>query len=70
MTSTQRAARFKAKMIEQGFVQVNVWVPAGVAPDLQRAAELMREAPSGERTVRLVNTTTGRVVSLKGVSQK
>lgn len=64
MTAAQRQKAFKARMAEAGLVQINVWAPAGALPQVQQAAELMRDNP--ELTIdRLVNTRTGRLVSLR-----
>ncbi len=64
LSNAERQRRHKVKMAEAGFVQVNVWVPASAAPDLQRAAEIMREFP-GLTVGRLFNPRTGRLVGLK-----
>lgn len=63
MTSAERARRHKAKLAEAGMVQINLWVPAGAAGDLQRAAELIRANPLLS-VARLVNRQTGRLCGL------
>lgn len=63
-SSAERQRRFKAKMAEQGFVQVNVWVPMAAAADIQRAAELMRAGPH-LTVARLMDVKTGRLTGLK-----
>lgn len=64
MTSAERQRRFKARMAEDGCIQVNVWVPASAAADIQRAAELIRANP--DLTVaRLVSAATGKLIGLK-----
>ena len=63
MTATERQRVFKARMAEAGLVQVNLWLPAGIAPDMAQAAEAIRD--NRELTIRLVNRRTGRTVSLK-----
>jgi hypothetical protein len=40
-----RQQRFRAKAIEQGWVQCNVWVPDGAMPDLQLQAQILRDHP-------------------------
>lgn len=65
MTSTDRQRRFKANMKAAGCIQVNVWVPAKAAADIQRAAELIRQDPA-LTVARLVDVTTGRLKGLKG----
>ena len=65
MTSAERQRRFKATMAAKGFVQINVWVPQIAVPDMQRAAELMRNDPT-LTVARLMNTKTGRLVGMKG----
>lgn len=63
-TTAKRAAEFKARMAAKGLVQVNVWVPRGCEAAIKEAAEVMR-AVDGARGLRVVNTTTGRIVSRK-----
>lgn len=64
MTSAERQAALKARRAELGLVQCNMWVPASAVPELQRAAELMRE--NTDLTVaRLVNRRTGKLRGLK-----
>jgi hypothetical protein len=64
MSPAERARRHKAKLIESGLVQVNLWVPAGCVAELQRAAELMRENPE-LRIARLASQKTGKLCGLK-----
>lgn len=64
MTSAERARRHKAKLVEAGMVQINLWVPAAAAADIQRAGELIRANPLLS-VARLVNTQTGRLVGLR-----
>jgi hypothetical protein len=64
MSNAERQRRFKAKQLEAGLVQANVWIPPQAVADMQRAAELIRGNP--ELTIaRLVHTGTGRLVGLK-----
>jgi hypothetical protein len=64
MTNAERQARLKAKRADAGLVQINLWVPAGAADELMRAAELMRANPD-LRVARLVNRATGKLTGLK-----
>jgi hypothetical protein len=69
MTNSERQRRFKAKQIEQGLVQCNLWVPASVVADFQNAADLCRARP-GLTVARLVDTSTGRLVGLRKSSSQ
>ena len=60
MTNAERAQRHKERQAEKGLVQFNVWLPAHVAPDFKRAAELAVADP--RLSVRMWNTKTGRTV--------
>jgi hypothetical protein len=40
-----RQRRFRAKAVEQGWVQCDVWIPAAALPDLKLQAEVLREHP-------------------------
>ena len=64
MTSAQRQTRFRRKLAELGYVQVNVWVPASAAPGFKRAAELASENPDLE-IGRMVDTRTGKLRGMK-----
>lgn len=64
MSPAQRQAALKARRIEAGLVQCNLWVPAGCVAELQRAAELMRSNPA-LLVARLVDTRTGKLRGLK-----
>ena len=57
------AKAYRQKMIDAGYVQCNVWVPAGAVPELQQAALTMRQRPDATG-VRLVSTETGRIVRM------
>lgn len=63
-TGASRAAAFKSRQREKGLIQVNVWVPAGAAPAIKEAAEVMC-AHSGARGLRVVDVNTGRIVARK-----
>lgn len=65
LTSAERARAHKARLAERGFVQCNIWVPAHVVADFNRAAELCRTDPT-LTLARLVNRETGRLLGLKG----
>ena len=56
-------------MTEAGLVQCNVWVPQGAVPELQRAAELLRQHPH-LTVARLADRVTGRLVGLKTTTKK
>ena len=64
MTGAQRQTRFRQKMAELGYVQVNVWVPASAAPSFKRASELVSENPDLE-IGRMVNVRTGKLRGMK-----
>lgn len=62
--TNERAARFKASRRAKGLVQCNVWVPAKVAADFKRAAELACE--NHALTIgRMVDGKTGRMRGMK-----
>lgn len=63
-TSAERQAAFRQRMIEAGFTQVNVWLPAASVADLYRAVELMKENPKLTFAA-LRNPRGGRFVSIK-----
>jgi hypothetical protein len=64
MTNAQRQTALRQRRSELGLVQVNLWVPAGAAADLHRAAELLRDDP--DLTVaRLASRRTGKLRGLK-----
>lgn len=64
MTNAERQRRFKARLSEAGFVQVNLWVTPESKADFERAAELVRGRP-GLTVARLVDIATGRLIGLK-----
>ena len=64
MTATERQRLLKARRIEAGMVQLNMWVPASAVADFQRAAELIRDDPA-LAVARLVDTRTGKLKGLK-----
>ena len=64
MSGAERARAHKARMVEQGLTQINVWVPMAAAPEIMRAAELLRDNPD-LRIARLVSTKTGKLRGLK-----
>lgn len=66
MTSTQRQARYRAKLRERGAVPVTVIVPDHVVADLQLAAEALRVA-SHLCLGPLRDPVSGRFVSAKSV---
>ena len=57
------AKAYRDKMLAAGYVQCNVWVPQGAVPELQAAAQTMRERPDATG-VRLVSQVTGRLVKV------
>jgi hypothetical protein len=59
-----RQRRFRAKAVEQGWVQCNVWIPAAARPDMQLQAEILRRHP--HLTVGpLRDPQTGKFVALR-----
>jgi hypothetical protein len=64
MTNTERQSALRARRIEAGMVQVNMWLPAQAVADIQRAAELIRANPDLS-VARLVDTRTGKLRGLK-----
>jgi hypothetical protein len=67
VSAAARQAAFKNRMRDQGFEQVNLWVPAGAIPDLNELATTLRKSP--DFTVGPVrNVRTGKLVSIKSVS--
>jgi len=42
VTTSKRQARFKERMKEKGFTQLNVWVPPEAAADIKLLAEALR----------------------------
>lgn len=66
ISAAARQAAFKNRMRDQGFEQVNLWVPAGAVADVQELANALRT--SSDFTVGPVrNVRTGKLVSLKSV---
>jgi hypothetical protein len=64
MNNAERARRYKASLAERGLIQVNVWLPAAVASDFKRAAELVANDPH-LTVARLMDRRTGRLRGLK-----
>lgn len=58
-----RNSRYEAKMKENGFKKVTVWVPADRESDIQQAITMMRENDNLTINV-LRNLDTGRLVSM------
>jgi hypothetical protein len=63
-TSAERQRNHKARLVEQGLCQCNIWVPAECLPELQRIAELMR-ANRNLVAGPCRDVSTGKLVSLK-----
>src|SRR6266851_180547 len=67
--SAQRQARYRSRQKKAGFTEIALFVPPHAAPDLQLAAEALRQAPHLEIGP-LRDPISGKLVSVKSVLRR